>query len=111
MSSLSRYTPALLRERALAVPNARAGLLRRGFEMTARFALLFSSLAWDKFTGQSNLPSRVQQRAAELRHGPHRVEARGVGTPRICALRRPLCHVARAMVCVPVCGLQNVWHA
>ena len=63
-----RYTPAVLRERALSPPNARIGLLRRGAEMSLRFGLLFSSLAWDKVTGQANLPSRVQLRAAQLRH-------------------------------------------
>ena len=63
----TRYTPALLRERALSPPNARWALLRRGSEMSWRFTVLFLGLAWDKVTGQANLPSRVQQRAAQLR--------------------------------------------
>ena len=63
----SRYTPQLLKERALSPPNARWALLRRGAEMSFRFGALFSALAWDKVTGQSNLPSRVRLRAAQLR--------------------------------------------
>ena len=62
-----RYTPANLAARALAPPNARYSLIKRGLEMTSRIGGFFSLLLLDRVTGQTNDRARVRLRAAQLR--------------------------------------------
>lgn len=72
-----KYTPQLLRERALAEPGATAALAARAVQMSVSLGSFFASLALDEALGRSELQSTVALRAKQLRWGSPSTTDRG----------------------------------
>jgi hypothetical protein len=62
-----KYSPQLLRERALAQPGATAALAARALQMAVSLGTFFGNLALDEVLGRSELESAVALRASQLR--------------------------------------------
>eukprot|EP00884_Botryococcus_braunii_P017323 jgi/Botrbrau1/4274/Bobra.0390s0014.1 len=62
-----KYSPQMLRERALAEPGAAAAVAARALQMAVSLGTFFASLAMDEALGRSELQSTVALRAKELR--------------------------------------------
>ncbi|BDA46770.1 Protein ACTIVITY OF BC1 COMPLEX KINASE 1, chloroplastic [Coccomyxa sp. Obi] len=63
----TRYSPALIRDRALSSPGAFLQVIGRAVEMFARLGFFFGSLAFDRASGYSEDRARIRYRAAQLR--------------------------------------------
>ncbi|KAK9804231.1 hypothetical protein WJX72_002551 [[Myrmecia] bisecta] len=64
---VQKYTPQLVRERALASPQSVIDIVARGAEMIYRIGKFFVGLQLDKYSGQEHSQEQVRFRAAQLR--------------------------------------------